>query len=310
MKKAKPKLSIIIPCLNASQTIGKTLQSLREQNNKNFECIVMDGNSTDSTQEIVQLYKDIVDVFVSENDKSGADAANKGIKISNGDFVIFLYADDYLKENFVDEIISAIRIDKNVDYISYGLQIENLENKKIKLQSYKKKNLLSNIKNACFKHVLNHAYNKNLFNDIGKLKHLYFDNDIFYSNDREFLIRICLHNKRNHVIEKILYIMQNHGDSFTGSRSNIIRIRYEHIGIADYYLDQKNLNEFQARTLMLFKVHNLALLFIWYLITFDLKNCFNIFVRGFKCCKGLWLYYIFSRPLAEIIYRFSVSKLI
>ncbi|GIR93533.1 MAG: hypothetical protein CM15mP93_17200 [Thiotrichaceae bacterium] len=42
---------------------GKTLQSLREQTYKNFECIVMDGNSTDGTQNIVNEYLDVVSVF-------------------------------------------------------------------------------------------------------------------------------------------------------------------------------------------------------------------------------------------------------
>ena len=56
------------------------------------------------------------------------------------------------------------------------------------------------LENACFKHVLNHFYHKNVFNDIGKLKPLYFDNTTFYSNDREFLIRLCLYNKKNYFL--------------------------------------------------------------------------------------------------------------
>ena len=43
--------------------------------------------------------------------------------------------------------------------------------------------------------------------------------------------------KKNFVIEKILYKMQTHKNSYTGSRKNIIRIRYEHIGIANFFLD-------------------------------------------------------------------------
>ena len=63
-------------------------------------------------------------------------------------------------------------------------------------EKFSKKNLKASLNNACFKHVLNHAYKKSLFEDIGYLKPLYFDGNIFYSNDREFLIRLCLNEKK------------------------------------------------------------------------------------------------------------------
>ena len=310
MSKKNNQISIIIPCLNAEKTIEKTLQSLREQTNKNFECIVMDGNSSDNTKNIVNLFNDVVDKFISQDDKSGADAANKGVKLSSGNFIIFLYADDYVVSNFIDDIVTVINKNKNIDYVSYGLQMQSLKNKNISLQSYKKINIESNLKNACFKHVLNHAYNRNIFNQIGNLKHLYFDNKIFYSNDREFLIRICLNNKKNIVIEKILYIMQTHKGSYTGSKSNIVRIRYEHIGIADYYLDNISLSESQRDTLRLFKTHNLALLLAWYVLTINFRKVVEIFHIGLKHNKIMWIYYIFSRPISELFYRLSVLKLI
>ena len=69
--------------------------------------------------------------------------------------------------------------------------------------------------------------------------------------------------------------MQSHKDSYTGSRSNIVRIRYEHIGIADYYLNKKFISSEHIKILKLFKSHNLALLFAWFIITF---NIFQIFI--------------------------------
>ena len=310
MSKKINQVSIIIPCLNAGKTIEKTLQSLRAQTNQNFECIVMDGNSTDNTRNIVNLFDDVVDKFISQDDKSGADAANKGVELSSGDFIIFLYADDYVVSNFIEDIVRVINKNKSIDYVSYGLQIQSLKNHNISLQSYKKRNINSSLENACFKHVLNHAYNRNIFNQIGNLKHLYFDEKVFYSNDREFLIRICVNNKKNIVIEKILYIMQTHKDSYTGSKSNIVRIRYEHIGIAEYYLDNIILSKSQRNTLRLFKTHNLVLLLVWYVLTINFKKVVEIFNIGFKYNNIMWIYYIFSRPISELIYRLSVLKLI
>ena len=51
--KCIPKITVIIPCLNAKNTIQKTFDSLKNQNYPNLECIVVDGGSTDGTNEIL-----------------------------------------------------------------------------------------------------------------------------------------------------------------------------------------------------------------------------------------------------------------
>ncbi len=307
MNSEKKLISIIIPCLNAAKTINKTLNSLRNQTSKDFECIVMDGKSSDGTQKIISEYSDIVTKLISEKDDSGAAAVNKAITLSKGEYISFLYADDYLVEFAIEEITNAIKNNKLVDYISYGLQVEDLNTKKVLLTSYSKKNLKSSLYNACFKHVLNHVYKKNIFSEIGNLKPLYFDNKIFFSNDREFLIRMCLYGKKNYVIEKVLYKMQNHESSFTGSRRNIIRIRKEHIGIANFFLDNfSELSLEHKKILKLFKVHNLTILFILQIFSLNLVDCFKTFKKGLIEYKFFWFFYLISRPLSEIIYRISV----
>ena len=94
---------------------------------------------------------------------------------------------------------------------------------------------------------------------------LYFDGTVFFSNDREFLIRLCLNNLKNYVIEKVLYKMTTHKESYTGSRKNIVKIREEHIGIADYYLEKNNFSKFKYKKLKDFKSHNLSLLIVYYI---------------------------------------------
>ena len=65
--------------------------------------------------------------------------------------------------------------------------------------------------------------------------------------------------------------MQNHKDSYTGSRQNIIRIRKEHIGIANFFLkSHKNLSKEIRKILKLFKAHNLTILFILQIFSFNL----------------------------------------
>ncbi len=304
----KPKITVIIPCKNAESTIQKTFDSLREQKYENLECIVMDSLSNDNTCKIIEKNTDIISKFISEQDRSGADACNKAISMSSGEIIGFLYADDYLSNTALNDISIAYQNNININIFSYGLSIEKLESKRIITQSFRKKNIQLNLNNILFKHVLNHFYNRKIFEKYGVYDPLYYDGTIFYSNDREFMIRLALNNEKNFVIEKVLYRMTTHENSHTGNRKNIKKIRYEHIGIADKYLSQANLSLYKKRKLIDFKSHNLSLLLVYYFYKMDLKNFLSILKQGYQLKKFYWILDIFICPLSEIIYRLSVKR--
>jgi len=303
-----PKISVIIPCKNAGNTLQTTLDSIRSQCYENLECIVMDGLSTDNTVEIIRNNKDIISFYVSQEDRSPSDACNKAINMCTGDVVGFLYADDFLESDALSQIASAVT--NNPEYLvySYGLSIQHLISKKIILESYNKKNINLCLNNVLFKHVLNHFYKKEIFTSYGKFEDLYYDDSIFYSNDREFMIRLCLKGVKNFVIDKILYRMTTHKDSNTGNRLNVVKIRYEHIGIADFYLKDSSLSAYKKIKLLDFKVHNLSLLFAYYCLNLDLNNIFIIFKKGYHLKKYMWFFDIFICPASEVLYRCSVRK--
>lgn len=304
----KIKITIIIPVLNAGKTLQATINSLKKQKYSNFEVIVMDGLSKDNTIDIVNNNSDIITTLISEKDESGASACNKAISLSTGDIIMFLYGDDYLDDNALSLIAEVALSQPNYNIISYGLSIEHLDNKKIIMQSYKKKNIKLTLDNILFKHVLNHCYRTKIFKKHGLLKPLYYDKTTFYSNDREFLIRLAISNENNYVIEKILYNMTFHNNSYTGSRLNLVKIREEHIGIADYYLEDVSLSKYKIKKLVNFKSHNLALLLVWYFYKLDFIKFIHIFKKGF-CLKGyIWFIDIIKCPIAELTYRASVKK--
>lgn len=99
-------LSIIIPCFNAEQTIRETIESINSQYTKELEIIVIDGGSTDKTLEIVNEYKNIIKTIISEPDNGQYSAVNKGIKLSSGDIVSYLNADDMYLPGTVDYVIN------------------------------------------------------------------------------------------------------------------------------------------------------------------------------------------------------------
>lgn len=95
MDTKKPKVSIITVTYNCKDTVEKTICNVLKQTYPNVEYIVIDGNSTDGTKEIIEKYSDRLAYWVSEPDKGIYDAMNKGIKVATGEWILFRNSGDY-----------------------------------------------------------------------------------------------------------------------------------------------------------------------------------------------------------------------
>ena len=101
--------------MNAYETILATCESIsKQQNYANFEWIVIDGGSTDGTLDILEKYKDLISVLVSEPDKGIYDAMNKGILHAKGQYLLFLNAGDSFHESYT---LSLLDHSSNSDLI-------------------------------------------------------------------------------------------------------------------------------------------------------------------------------------------------
>ena len=96
-----PKISVITVSYNAEKTIERTIQSVQSQTYDDFEYILVDGNSKDKTLEIAGKYKDFIKKWISEPDKGLYDAMNKGVLLAQGEYIVFLNADDVFASNDV-----------------------------------------------------------------------------------------------------------------------------------------------------------------------------------------------------------------
>lgn len=90
------KISLITVCRNAAPVIKETLESVMHQTHAVIELIVIDGASTDGTQEVVRGFGGRIAHFVSEPDKGIYDAMNKGLRVATGDVIGFVNAGDLL----------------------------------------------------------------------------------------------------------------------------------------------------------------------------------------------------------------------
>ena len=92
--KKKPLVSLITVVKNNKEFIQETFDSIRNQTLKNFEYIVIDGNSTDGTQEVIEKNKHIINFYLREEDKNLWDGFNKGMALARGEYIGFVNSDD------------------------------------------------------------------------------------------------------------------------------------------------------------------------------------------------------------------------
>lgn len=106
------KLSIITINYNNAQGLKKTLDSVRVQSCKEFEHVIIDGNSTDGSKYIIEKYANEVSypvVFISENDNGIFNAMNKGITLSKGTYCQILNSGDVLAtQNVVTKMFESL----------------------------------------------------------------------------------------------------------------------------------------------------------------------------------------------------------
>lgn len=110
-----------MPAYNCEKTIGRTIESVLAQSYQNFELIIVNDGSTDSTAAICSDYeqKDSrIRVLIQEN-MGPATARNLGIQEAKGEYISFIDADDTYKPEFLKNMISAIE-DTKADFAMCG----------------------------------------------------------------------------------------------------------------------------------------------------------------------------------------------
>ena len=101
----KPLISIITVVRNGEKHLEECINSVLGQKFKDFEYLVIDGNSSDNTRNIIKKYEPKIDFYLSENDQGIYDAFNKGMKYVRGKYFGYVNSDDILNPNAL-EILS------------------------------------------------------------------------------------------------------------------------------------------------------------------------------------------------------------
>jgi glycosyltransferase involved in cell wall biosynthesis len=90
----RPVISVVTVVYNGRDGLEETIRSVLSQTYRNVEFIVIDGGSTDGTQDLIRRYDHDIAYWMSEPDEGISDAFNKGLSVIKGDWVMFLNAAD------------------------------------------------------------------------------------------------------------------------------------------------------------------------------------------------------------------------
>lgn len=121
-----PKITIITINYNNHEGLEKTIKSVISQSYKDFEYIVIDGGSQDGSREVIEKFADKISYWVSEPDKGIYNAMNKGIKVANGEYLLFLNSGDKLFNN--DSLLNILPYLEKEDIVYGNLEFIDINN--------------------------------------------------------------------------------------------------------------------------------------------------------------------------------------
>lgn len=223
------KISIIIPVFNCEKYISFCLDSILKQTSRNYEIIIINDGSNDSTYDVIKPYLDKYNFIkiINQVNLGVSIARNKGISLAKGEWIVFVDGDDLLHKNFC-EIINNIS-DKNLDILffdvikicNHNFNEDNLDynleytiytfNEKIKLI----KNVLGftkgNIEIDNLKNVWAKGYRRELLIN----NNICFPEGVKNGEDMIFNIRCLDHFKKAKYIKFPLYYYYHNNESVT-----------------------------------------------------------------------------------------------
>lgn len=207
-------ISIITVCYNAQDKIETTIQSVLNQTHKDIQYIIIDGNSTDGTQTIIEQYLPQISYYISEPDKGIYDAMNKGIQQVRGDWVHFLNAGDlFYEENTLKQFVPFLEEKAS---LIYGDIFRKEVNGELIFTPQQGAFIYGFFRNICHQAIL---YN------VKKCPDLSYDTQYTLAADADLLLRIVL--KYPNSIKKVAKPMAIY-ESGGISDLNLDKIHMEH----------------------------------------------------------------------------------
>ena len=189
----RPLVSIITIVRNQESTLESTIQNVINQTYSSIEYILVDGDSTDTTLNIIKKYDDVIDCWISSVDLNTSDAMNKGIALATGDLIGMVSAGDWYADGALETVVKAHLEDREaVIHGKFHYWTEDLQ------PQYVVAALDDTTENININHLAAFVPRK-LYEEIGL-----FNLDFQNGNDYEWYLRAKLKDAEFRYIDKVI----------------------------------------------------------------------------------------------------------
>lgn len=204
-----PLISVIIPTYNRMDSIAKAIDSVLKQSFSDWELIIVDDGSKDETSEIIKPFLLNSKIqFVDKENQGVSSARNTGVKLSKGDWLVFLDSDDFLFPDALETFLVEIKSDISLKALKSGFNLTGGEIEKIDLPEKGK-----------FHSFIPGSFilRKELFEAVGG-----YDENLKFSENTELFHRIKLRGEEIGIIQKPTVVYHNHSDGESKNLKNMI----------------------------------------------------------------------------------------
>ena len=205
---AMPFVSVIIPAYNCERFIAEAVESVRRQDHRPIEIIVVDDGSTDGTSAHVKnLGKDIR--YVHQSNRGPAAARNRGIEMAKGEVFTFLDADDYWPENKLEIQLAHLRKYPRIEVVLGRIQFTgSLTEADMKIRFEGPDNTMVNI------NLGSGIFKRAVFEKVG-----IFDESLRHFEDHDWFLRAREKDVSMVILENITLYYRRHENSMSSRKS-------------------------------------------------------------------------------------------
>lgn len=230
-----PKISVLMTIYNHEKFVKSSIDSIVNQNYKNWELIAIDNGSTDKSKNIIKKIKNkkIRKFFLKKN-IGRTNCLNYGLKYCKGKYIAILDSDDIAKKNRLKFQLNTLEKDKNIFLVASNYDLIDQNNKVISNKNffYQK-----NLRSLLFYNYIAHStvmYKKTIIKKIGK-----YPVKFKYAQDYAFYLKIFKNHNIKFLKERLIKLRKTHTESetfrvikkkhFYDEQLNLLKWSYENL---------------------------------------------------------------------------------
>lgn len=223
MNKVKDnKISVIIPAYNSQKTIERCINSILSQSYTNFEVLVINDGSTDSTPQLLEKYQNIDNIKIFNQSNQGVSRSrNLGISNAEGEYIAFVDADDYVEKHYLQDLVNGMDEDTDLSIIGLKHIYPQTPDKRREETYFEGKFSSTEVLNFLF---FNNGPQGYLWNKLWRKEIIYkndlsLDPEINILEDAQFTVRYLLNSRKVTIQNKRDYCYVHDGQTLTSGMS-------------------------------------------------------------------------------------------